>query len=142
MLSIWQGNVTYGMPYRRQRYHQHLTFLKLALPSLHPGFGEELNSWLYFPMPMPCFLAIPTIKDGGNHTLEFAKAAATTEAHYACLDVSKALAATGMRVVTDEEFLARVCPFETGQEHGLLMSILFVVQVKKTFEEDKQQRDT
>jgi len=74
-----------------------------ALPSLHPGF------------------AIPTVKDGGNHTPAFAKAAATIEAHYACLDVSKALAATGMRVLTDEEFFARV---------------------KATFEEDKQQRGT
>jgi hypothetical protein len=53
-------------------------------------------------------LAIPTVKDGGNHTRAFAKSAATTEAHYACLDVSKALAATGMRVLTDEAFLAQV----------------------------------
>ena len=53
-------------------------------------------------------LAIPTIKDGGNHTPGFTQAAATIEAHYACLDVSKALAATGIRVLTDEEFLARV----------------------------------
>lgn len=61
-----------------------------ALPSLHPGF------------------AIPTIKDGGNHTPGFTKAAETIEAHYACLDVSKALAATGIRVLTDDEFLVRV----------------------------------
>lgn len=61
-----------------------------ALPSLHPGF------------------AIPTVAGGGNHTREFAKSATTIEAHYACLDVSKALAASGMRVLTDEVFLARV----------------------------------
>jgi len=61
-----------------------------ALPSLHPGF------------------AIPTVKDGGNHTPAFAKSAETIEAHYACLDVSKALAATGMRVLTDEAFFAQV----------------------------------
>ncbi|GLB39888.1 putative peptidase dimerisation domain containing protein [Lyophyllum shimeji] len=61
-----------------------------ALPSLHPGF------------------AIPTSKDGGNHTPEFEKAAATLPAHYACLDVTKALAATGVRVLIDDEFLAKV----------------------------------
>jgi len=64
------------------------------MPSLHPGF------------------AIPTIKDGGNHTPHFTKAAATVEAHYACLDISKALAATGVRVLIDDEFFAEVpAPF-------------------------------
>ncbi|KAG6888620.1 hypothetical protein C0992_008030 [Termitomyces sp. T32_za158] len=61
-----------------------------ALPSLHPGF------------------AIPTVQDGGNHTLQFAEAAATSVAHYACLDVTKSLAATGVRVLIDDEFLAKV----------------------------------
>ncbi|KAG5636875.1 hypothetical protein H0H81_006536 [Sphagnurus paluster] len=61
-----------------------------ALPSLHPGF------------------AIPTIKDGGNHTIGFQQAAATEVAHYATLDVTKALAATGVRVLIDDEFLAKV----------------------------------
>ncbi|KAF7292976.1 Peptidase M20 domain-containing protein 2 [Mycena indigotica] len=73
-----------------------------ALPSLHPGF------------------AIPSIVDGGNHTPGFEKAAATVAAHHACLDVSKALAATGVRVVIDDEFYA---------------------EVRKTFEEDKTVRD-
>ncbi|KAJ7201031.1 aminoacylase 1-like protein 2 [Mycena pura] len=72
------------------------------LPSLHPGF------------------AIPTIVDGGNHTPGFEKAAGTMAAHYACLDVSKALAATGVRVVIDDEFYAKV---------------------QKTFEDDKAVRD-
>ncbi|KAJ6588326.1 hypothetical protein B0H19DRAFT_1205843 [Mycena capillaripes] len=72
------------------------------LPALHPGF------------------AIPTVLDGGNHTPGFEKAAAAIEAHYACLDVSKALAATGVRVIIDDDFFA---------------------QVKKTFEEDKATRD-
>ncbi|KAJ3518876.1 hypothetical protein NMY22_g13463 [Coprinellus aureogranulatus] len=69
-----------------------------VLPSLHPGF------------------AIPTVLDGGNHTPQFTQAAATIEAHNACLDVSKALAATGVRVLIDDEFFAKV---------------------KQTFEEDK-----
>lgn len=73
-----------------------------AVPSLHPGF------------------AIPTIKNGGNHTPAFEKAAATIEAHYACLDITKALAATGVRVLIDDEFLAKV---------------------QKTYEEDEEIRE-
>uniref|UniRef100_A0A8H7XUH5 Peptidase M20 domain-containing protein 2 n=1 Tax=Psilocybe cubensis TaxID=181762 RepID=A0A8H7XUH5_PSICU len=61
-----------------------------ALPALHPGF------------------AIPTIVDGGNHTPGFTKSAATIEAHNACLDVSKALAATGVRVLIDDDFFSKV----------------------------------
>jgi len=72
-----------------------------ALPSLHPGF------------------AIPTLPNGGNHTISFAEAAATEKAHYACLDVSKALAATAIRVLTDDAFFA---------------------EVRKTFEEDEKAR--
>ncbi|PFH51126.1 hypothetical protein AMATHDRAFT_59581 [Amanita thiersii Skay4041] len=72
-----------------------------ALPSLHPGF------------------AIPTVVDGGNHTPGFRDAAATPVAHDACLDVSIALAGTGIRVLLDDNFFA---------------------QVKKTFEDDKASR--
>ncbi|KAG6811755.1 hypothetical protein H0H92_005952 [Tricholoma furcatifolium] len=60
-----------------------------ALPALHPGF------------------AIPTVKDGGNHTAAFAESATTPTAHAACLETSKALAATGIRVLIDDEFLAK-----------------------------------
>ncbi|KAJ7178050.1 hypothetical protein C8R46DRAFT_1075685 [Mycena filopes] len=73
-----------------------------AMPALHPGF------------------AIPTVPDGGNHTPGFAKSAATMPSHHACLDVSKALAATGVRVVIDDHFFN---------------------QVQKAFEEDKAVRD-
>ncbi|KIM41419.1 hypothetical protein M413DRAFT_445430 [Hebeloma cylindrosporum] len=72
-----------------------------ALPSLHPGF------------------AIPTIVDGGNHTPGFTKSAATIEAHYACLDISKPLASTGVRVLIDDAFFANV---------------------QKTFKEDEKER--
>ncbi|KAL1709444.1 hypothetical protein EV121DRAFT_194702 [Schizophyllum commune] len=65
-----------------------------ALPALHPGF------------------AIPTVPGGGNHTPEFTAAAATPEAHAACLDVSKALALTGVRVVADEVFERKVSGWE------------------------------
>ncbi|TFK31806.1 hypothetical protein BDQ12DRAFT_693512 [Crucibulum laeve] len=64
--------------------------ISFALPSLHPGF------------------AIPTVKNGGNHTTEFAKSAATIEAHNATLDISKALAATGIRVLLDDKFFEDV----------------------------------
>ncbi|KAJ7178017.1 hypothetical protein C8R46DRAFT_888383, partial [Mycena filopes] len=64
----------------------------VTMPSLHPGF------------------AIPTVPDGGNHTSGFAKSAAIMSSHYACLDVSKALAATGVRVVIDDHFYSQVCP--------------------------------
>lgn len=53
-------------------------------------------------------VAIPTVSGGGNHTREFAAAAATDAAHEACYTVSKALAHVGMRVITDEAFLAQV----------------------------------
>ncbi|KAI0689751.1 aminoacylase 1-like protein 2 [Cytidiella melzeri] len=61
-----------------------------ALPSIHPSF------------------AIPTEEGGTNHTRAFAKSAATPEAHKACLNISKALAAVGVRVLTDDEFFAKV----------------------------------
>ncbi|KAL4072220.1 hypothetical protein V8B97DRAFT_1944099 [Scleroderma yunnanense] len=55
----------------------------------------------------PCF-SIPTVLGGGNHTPAFTEAASTEAAHEACLDVSKALAAVGVRVLTDEEFLSQI----------------------------------
>ena len=54
------------------------------------------------------FVAIPTVPGGGNHTKEFEAAAATDTAHEACYTMSKALAHVGMRVITDEAFLAQV----------------------------------
>jgi len=72
-----------------------------ALPSIHPSF------------------AIPTESNGGNHTKEFALSAASKEAHIACLNISKALALTGLRVLTDDQ-LAQ--------------------QMKETFEADKASR--
>ncbi|KAJ3536792.1 hypothetical protein NM688_g6789 [Phlebia brevispora] len=65
----------------------HVTY---ALPALHPGFG------------------IPTEEHGGNHTRAFTKAATTPEAHTACLNVSKSLAAVGVRVLTDDAFFTEV----------------------------------
>lgn len=52
--------------------------------------------------------AIPTIPAGGNHTAAFTEAASTEIAHEVCFNVSKALAAVGTRVLTDEAFLTEV----------------------------------
>ena len=49
---------------------------------------------------------IPTEPQGGNHTRAFTKSAASPEGHIATLNISKALAATGVRVVTDDQFFA------------------------------------
>ncbi|KAF8888868.1 hypothetical protein BD779DRAFT_1522996 [Infundibulicybe gibba] len=68
------------------------------------GFGASpisLSETVIFP-------AIPTIVNGGNHTPGFEKSAATDAAHSACLDVSKALAATGVRVLIDDKFMESV----------------------------------
>jgi len=76
----------------------HVTY---AMPAIHPGFS------------------IPTEPDGGNHTLGFTSAAATEVAHDATMVVSKALAAVGVRMLTDEAFATKV---------------------KETYEEDKRTR--
>ncbi|KAF7982808.1 hypothetical protein HWV62_25737 [Athelia sp. TMB] len=63
--------------------------------------------------------AIPTEDNGGNHTPAFTKSARTVEAHKVCLNVSKALAGVGIKVLMDEDFARKV---------------------KESFEEDKKQR--
>ncbi|KAH7908386.1 peptidase M20, dimerization domain-containing protein [Hygrophoropsis aurantiaca] len=97
------GNISYsGFVTFNRRYTLNLVPLDdTELPGLHPGFS------------------IPTIPDGGNHTLAFTDAARTEVSHDACMVVSKALAAVGLRVLTDAAFLE---------------------QVKQTFEEDKKTR--
>jgi hypothetical protein len=54
------------------------------------------------------FKAIPTAKHGGNHTAEFAAAAATEAAHEETMKVSKALALLGFRVIDDDSFFSQV----------------------------------
>ncbi|OJA16518.1 hypothetical protein AZE42_00614 [Rhizopogon vesiculosus] len=75
--------------------------ISYVMPGLHPSFS------------------IPTVPGGGNHTPGFTEAARSEVSHDACLVVSKALAAVGMRVLTDETFFHNV---------------------KDAFEEDKKQR--
>lgn len=57
---------------------------------------------------MELWSAIPTVENGGNHTPAFAEAAATLEAHKACLNISKALAGVGARILMDEDFTNKV----------------------------------
>lgn len=59
-------------------------------------------------LSLTILLAIPTEVGGTNHTRAFAKAAATPEAHKACLNISKALSAVGVRVLTDAAFVEQV----------------------------------
>ncbi|KAF8579260.1 amidohydrolase [Ramaria rubella] len=59
-----------------------------ALPSIHPGFSIPAAS--------------------ANHTPEFAEATRTLEAHTATLWTTKALAATGIRLLSDSTFLKEV----------------------------------
>ncbi|TFY66817.1 hypothetical protein EVG20_g4273 [Dentipellis fragilis] len=94
--------------------------LVCAMPGLHPGFS------------------IPTVPNGGNHTPAFTAAAASPEAHQACLDVSKALALTGVRVLADDDFFSQVqlLPYPCL----IVSSRLSGQQVKAAFEEDKERR--
>ncbi|KAH9830607.1 uncharacterized protein C8Q71DRAFT_885908 [Rhodofomes roseus] len=82
------GSVSYG--YGIQSASTDFGNVTYALPALHPSF------------------AIPTIENGGNHTIAFAESAASEAAHKATLDVAKALAATAVRVLDDAEFYVKV----------------------------------
>ncbi|KAG6334419.1 hypothetical protein ID866_4675 [Astraeus odoratus] len=74
--------------------------ISYLMPGLHPGFS------------------LPTVPSGGNHTSAFTEAASTDTAHEVCLNVSKALAAVGMRVLTDPDFLSKVkIAFEEGKRN-------------------------
>ena len=53
-------------------------------------------------------IAIPTEPRGGNHTPAFTKAAITVAAHEATMVITKALALTGYRVLSDPDFFCKV----------------------------------
>lgn len=96
----------------------------IDIPALHPGFGEP-EDWLprcsEVYLLKSSFEAIPTVENGGNHTPQFAEAAATVEAHQACLDISKALAATAVRCLLDDGFFAQVKYYFWGSERSSLL---------------------
>ncbi|KAI0079408.1 hypothetical protein K474DRAFT_1592196 [Panus rudis PR-1116 ss-1] len=64
-----------------------------TLPSIQPNYS------------------IPTEKNGGNHTPDFAKSARTEKAHEITMSVSKGLALTALRVLQDDEFYHEVCGY-------------------------------
>ena len=79
--------------------------------------------------------AIPTSPGGANHTPEFTKSTATPEAHQATLNVSKALAAVGFRVLADDGFFEEVCALPVPCTRNPYSGAS--AQVKKTFEKEK-----
>ncbi|KAG6818875.1 hypothetical protein H0H93_000701, partial [Arthromyces matolae] len=73
----------------------------------------------YFDVRQNPVLAIPTRPDGGNHTIDFTHSAQTKPAHEDGMNVTKALALTGLRVLTDDAFFAEVkAAFEAVEEIG------------------------
>ncbi|KAL4244405.1 peptidase M20A family protein [Abortiporus biennis] len=64
--------------------------ISYSLPSIHPAY------------------AIPTEKNGSNHTPQFSQSAKLPEAHEACIKISKGLAMTGLRVLADQQFSDQV----------------------------------
>ena len=52
--------------------------------------------------------SIPVRKNGSNHTPQFAESARAIEAHEATITTSKALAATALRILVDDEFYSKV----------------------------------
>lgn len=104
----FQGNITYGTAH----------LLSCALLILIPRSVAFYPSRIlyvflrytrrgYFTY-LSCLTAIPTEPNGGNHTPGFTSAAATLEAHEICLEVCKALALTGVRVIGDDQFYTEV----------------------------------
>ncbi|KAF9508839.1 hypothetical protein BS47DRAFT_1397454 [Hydnum rufescens UP504] len=72
------------------------------LPTLHPSF------------------AIPTAENGRNHTRQFTDSAATKEAHAIEISVAKCIALTGLRVLIDGDFYARLREAFEGDDSGSL----------------------
>jgi hypothetical protein len=126
---ILKGNVSYSK-------HVLLAFLVsdnsqfcADLPSLHPVFGQ-CSSILGQFIVDSLLTAIPTEPCGGNHTIAYARAAATQEAHDATIVTTKGLAATGFRVIYDAAFFQEVGSLAYFVGHFLLMSF----QVKEAFD--------
>jgi hypothetical protein len=57
--------------------------------------------------------AIPTVPNGGNHTPAFTAAAGTIAAHEAAMNITKGLAVTTYRVLTDSDFFSKVQSFKS-----------------------------
>lgn len=78
-------------------------------PPKHSSIVRYYLSFHLLPMlPLIFSPAIPTEQNGGNHTRAFTLSAASKEAHIACLNISKALALTGLRVLMDDKLAQQV----------------------------------
>lgn len=92
----------YGIPVGRTSTSASTDFgnVSQTLPCIHPSY------------------CIPT--EQGNHTPEFAKAAATPAAHKAAMQITKALAVFGVKFLQDDVLAAKVRHnFLRGQESGV-----------------------
>lgn len=101
-------------------YHDHAELFPLLLFHIRSNACASPRVWyvtqlLWLPVIEMRFLSairgligIPTEVNGGNHTRAFAAAARTPEAHRACFNVAKSLAAVGIRVLTDDAYLEHV----------------------------------
>ena len=122
LIAPYQGNVTYGKS-SRYWHGARVPLLSrstryLALPALHPAYS------------------IPTEPHGANHTPQFAKSAATKEAHEATLKVAAGLAALGYKVLQDADFTAQVSAMQRLGPYVGTHNIRHP-QVKKSFEDWK-----
>ena len=78
---------------------------------LMPAVAAVLMSAVATALPtIESVFTIPTVKNGSNHTPQFAESARTPEAHDATLTISKALAMTAFRALQDDEFYRQVSP--------------------------------
>lgn len=85
--------------------------LCLSIRARACSFIPLLSSSPYSRIALPTIqsvFSIPITKNGSNHTPQFAQSASTPEAHAAAINTSKALAATALRVLTDETFYNKV----------------------------------
>lgn len=87
----------------------------VKLISYNSVWNPELNA---------IHIAIPTEPQGGNHTPAFARAAISQAAHDATMVITKALALTGYRVLSDFDFFCKVkyshpCRFSYANLHAM-----------------------
>ncbi|KAH9479424.1 Peptidase M20 domain-containing protein 2 [Psilocybe cubensis] len=107
------GNVSYGnikfLVIQTQKFPAYIViYLQLSLPYTRLSVGVAISSSLPLLLVLMKHAAIPTEPNGGNHTAAFAKAAGTEAAHTATIAITKSLALTGYRVLTDTTFFNRV----------------------------------
>ncbi|EGN96673.1 hypothetical protein SERLA73DRAFT_184799 [Serpula lacrymans var. lacrymans S7.3] len=119
MATSCRANIEFGLPYLELRQNSVLGAEFIRTANNHCGIVSEVwefasaastdfgNVTYELPSIHPIF-AIPTQPHGGNHSPAFAESARSTEAHKACMAISKGLALTGFRVINDDDFFRKV----------------------------------